>query len=444
VASQYRRAACAAGISACLAGLAAAPARAAADAETEAGTNADMLDAPVLEVTVPAVATAAAPAAPSRYAVPDLTGLTRYLPSLRTPIGTAAIGLELIGDWTGFRQDATSLAQVGQQFDQFQMRSAAIGISGQFGPDSHITYALGLQYNGFNTNADQNWTVSDFAINIDLPKYRTRIELGQIKGSFSYEVVGSFVKMPQAERTLSPFVAPRNPGFKIIHAIGPEKRMTATFSLYKDQAETAGGSLGGAFRLTGLVFGPGADGNGYLHVGGSVLLSGSDTAAVWRAQPGSDVADFYVDTGDLDVNRTANLGLEMLYSDGHGWSVQAEYVGAKVDTVAFGDIGFRGIYVLGSWVMTGEFRPYNRDSGVAGRIEPKGRWGAPEVYARWSMVDLDDGPVQGGKYDRLEIGFNWWATREWKFGLVAGRVWLDRFGETGVTDTLLTRLQWVY
>jgi phosphate-selective porin OprO/OprP len=383
------------------------------------------------------------PAAPA-YAVPDPNFLVRYLPRVRTKYGTLQLGMELIGDFTGFSQDAVSLAQVGPQDDQFQVRSAAIDVSGQIGPNPNITYKLGLQYNGFNTNADQNWTVSDFAVFFDLPKYQTRIEVGQIKGSFSYEVVGSFVKMPQAERTLSPFVAPRNPGFKIIHAIGPEKRMTATFSLYKDQAETAGGSLGGAMRVTGLVFGPGADGNGYLHVGGSLLLSGSDTAAVWRAQPGSDVASFYVDTGELNVDKSANLGFELLYSDGHGWSVQSEYVAARVDTVDFGTVGFRGFYLLASWVLTGEFRAYNRDTGVAGRIEPRGRWGAPEVYARWSMVDLEDGPVQGGQYDRFEVGFNWWATREWKFGLVAGRVWLDRFGETGVTNTMLTRIQWVY
>lgn len=401
-----------------------------------------MLPAPALAQLLPDPPVPAATA--PHYVIPDLNLFTRYLPDVHTKYASLKVGMELIGDWTGFSQDPVSLAQVGQQQDQFQMRSAAVDVTGQFGPNPNITYKLGLQYNGFNTNADQNWTVSDFAVNIDLPKWQTRIEIGQIKGSFSYEVVGSFVKMPQAERTLSPFVAPRNPGFKIIHAIGAEKRMTATFSLYKDQAETAGGSLGGAARVTGLVFGPGPDGNGYLHVGGSLLLSGSDTAAVWRAQPGSDVASFYVDTGELNVNKTANLGLEALYSDGHGWSVQAEYVAARVDTVDFGTVGFRGFYALGSWVPTGEFRAYNRDTGVAGRIEPKGRWGAPELFVRWSMVDLDDGPVQGGQYDRIEIGFNWWATREWKFGLVAGRVWLDRYGETGVTNTMLTRIQWVY
>ena len=39
---------------------------------------------------------------------------------------------------------------------------------------------------------------------------------------------------------------------------------------------------------------------------------------------------------------------------------------------------------------------------------------------------------------------NWWATTRWKAGLLWGHVWLDRFGETGRTHSLLTRIQWVY
>lgn len=32
----------------------------------------------------------------------------------------------------------------------------------------------------------------------------------------------------------------------------------------------------------------------------------------------------------------------------------------------------------------------------------------------------------------------------WTFGLLYGHVWLDRQGQWGQTDTLLTRLQWAY
>jgi phosphate-selective porin OprO/OprP len=42
------------------------------------------------------------------------------------------------------------------------------------------------------------------------------------------------------------------------------------------------------------------------------------------------------------------------------------------------------------------------------------------------------------------VGLNWWATRRWKFGVGWGHTWLDRFGKTGVTDSLQTRMQWVF
>ena len=34
--------------------------------------------------------------------------------------------------------------------------------------------------------------------------------------------------------------------------------------------------------------------------------------------------------------------------------------------------------------------------------------------------------------------------RRWKIGFGWGHTWLDRFGKTGVTDSFLTRIQWVY
>jgi phosphate-selective porin OprO/OprP len=404
----------------------------------------DMAGPPAPEPQVSdAMAPSSTPIAPD-YAIPDLNFLTRHIPSLHTKFGSIEPGFELIGDWTSFNQDPTSLAQVGEQTNQFQMRSAAVDITGQLGQKSWITYKIGFQYNGFDINPEQTWNLTDLAVNISLDHGSTLIKLGQIKGNFSYEVVGSFVSMPQSERTMSPFAAPRNPGAMVIHAFGAEKRMTASLALFKDQSESGGGSFGLAARVTGLAWGAPGDGNGYLHLGASILRSGADSASRYRAQPGSDVADYYVDTGDFAVNGATHFGLEALYSNVGGWSVQSEYINALVDSIDYGKVSFRGFYVLGSWVLTGEFRPYNRLTGVAGRLEPKGRWGAPELVARYSMVDLDDGQIQGGQYRRFDIGLNWWATKRWKMGIVAGRVWLDRFGVTGVTNTVLTRVQWVY
>ena len=84
------------------------------------------------------------------------------------------------------------------------------------------------------------------------------------------------------------------------------------------------------------------------------------------------------------------------------------------------------------------------DYSYARRVMPEGSWGAPELVARFSHEDLNDGAVQGGRFDKTYLGINWWATRRWKVGFGWGHTWLDRFDKTGVMDIFLTRLQWVY
>jgi len=108
------------------------------------------------------------------------------------------------------------------------------------------------------------------------------------------------------------------------------------------------------------------------------------------------------------------------------------------------ELAFQGCYVTASWILTGETRPYDRTVAYARRVMPRGRWGAPELVARFSHVDLEDGSIAGGVFDKVYVGVNWWATRRWKLGVGGGRTWLDRDNLDGVTDSLICRFQWVY
>lgn len=125
-------------------------------------------------------------------------------------------------------------------------------------------------------------------------------------------------------------------------------------------------------------------------------------------------------------------------------SFLGEYITAKVDSSLHDDPTFSGWYVTGSWVLTGETRPYDRNVGYARRVIPTGRWGAPELVVRYSSVDLDDNDITGGSYDRVSLGLAWWATTRWKFGVSYGHTWLDRAGVSGESDSILTRIQWIY
>lgn len=378
----------------------------------------------------------------NRYAFPDLALDRRLFPELETGLITARPGFRLILDRTGFSQDAASLGQVGPQANTFEVRSVSFDIEGEFGPEKRLSYDLGIDYNGFDVDRNDSFTITDFAVSFRLSKWRAKVSLGQMREDFGYEIVGSTASMPQSERILSPFASPVNFGIKVAHQLGADDRMTLTYGLFRNDWGDGSGDLALSARLTRLVIDD-PDQRRFLHAGISLRRIGSNGQLSYDATPGSRAADVFLDTGEFPASGATHVGLELQYSDGP-WSVLAEHATAFVRSPETGNPRFTGFYVLGSWFVTGESRAYNRATGVVRRVTPDGRWGAVELVARYANVDLDGGSVRGGRYDRIEAGANWWATTRWKLGILAGRVWLDRFGTTGRTDTLLTRMQWVY
>jgi len=136
------------------------------------------------------------------------------------------------------------------------------------------------------------------------------------------------------------------------------------------------------------------------------------------------VADDYVDTGNLTADHAWHLGLEALWNEGP-FSVLAEYNRAWVSSAASGNPQFSGYYITASWILTGETRPYDRTVGYARRVMPAGRWGAPELVARFRMWTLTTrGPGRPVQQDLSCI--NWWARGAGKL-LRWGHTWLDRF-----------------
>jgi phosphate-selective porin OprO and OprP len=127
----------------------------------------------------------------------------------------------------------------------------------------------------------------------------------------------------------------------------------------------------------------------------------------YRGQPETNVGDYYVDTGNLAGDHAWHTGLEGLWNDGPV-SVLAEYQRARVSSTANENPAFSEYYVTGSWIFSGETRPYDRTQGYARRVLPSGRWGSPELVARFSHEDMDKGLVQGGTFDKTHLGLNCW------------------------------------
>ncbi len=76
------------------------------------------------------------------------------------------------------------------------------------------------------------------------------------------------------------------------------------------------------------------------------------------------------------------------------------------------DATFDGYYLQASYFLTGEFRPYLPERGIFGRVMPNeplldGGWGAWQVAARYSAIDLTSGGINGGEAQDVTLGLNW-------------------------------------
>jgi len=137
-----------------------------------------------------------------------------------------------------------------------------------------------------------------------------------------------------------------------------------------------------AARVTWLPLWQG-EGRNFIHLGASSRYVGANNDVLrFRGKPASNVADDYVDTGNMAADHAWNFGLEALCNRGP-LSVLAEYARSDVMSRSPGDPSFDGWYVTGSWVLTGETRPYDRKAGYARRVLPGGKWGAVELVARY-------------------------------------------------------------
>lgn len=134
-----------------------------------------------------------------------------------------------------------------------------------------------------------------------------------------------------------------------------------------------------------------------------------------------------VDSGALsNADSIRRSGLEGLWIRGP-WSVQGELLNVEVERKAGKpDYGADGFYVFGSWVVTGESRPYS--GGNTNNLKPKGAWGAWELLLRYSELDLDDGAIRGGKQHDWTLGANWYLTQHFKFQANYIQVSSDRAG----------------
>jgi phosphate-selective porin OprO/OprP len=175
------------------------------------------------------------------------------------------------------------------------------------------------------------------------------------------------------------------------------------------------------------------DGRQYAWFGASAMVAHpekddtdadtEDNEARFRAHPEARSDNRWIDTGTIvGADWYQIAGLEAVYNEGP-LQIVGEWMTnwTQRDAAIAGtpaDLRFQGGYVYVSYFLTGEHIPWDRDSGQLGRVQPftpwtpwrpsgcKG-WGALNVAARYSYMDLTDENVLGGMEQNGTVALNW-------------------------------------
>lgn len=356
------------------------------------------------------------------------------------------IGFAPIVDYTAFVQDDDSKAQVGKQENQGDIRSARVSIRGNINFKNPWRYFISVGYNGldYDPSKQNPWNITDLYFVIPVGVLGN-LSIGKVKEPFVYEMVGDAANLPQTERILNPFFVSRNIGLKFNKTFLNDRITTAVgwFNDWFTQGQNFSESANTfAFRFTALPIYE-DQGKRFVHIGASTRYVESENGVLrYKGKNESNVSSYYVDTKDFAADHSWSFGLEQLWSI-NNFSLLSEYVHSWAETPT-GTQQFGGYYFTGSWVISGEQRPYDKKAAYARRIKPDGRGGAWELIGRVSRVNLDSRDIEGGTLLKMYMGVNWWATQYWRISFGYGASNLDKSDRIGVTNSFLFRLQWIY
>lgn len=312
-------------------------------------------------------------------------------------------------DWASFSEDDALKTEVGDFEDGTEIRRARFGIMGHI--YDNIEFEIEYDFSGGDPEP------KDVYIGLrDVPVVGT-VRIGHQREPFS-RIQGSTKYYIFLEKGLQNAFSPgRNTGIRVLNA-ALQERLTWTAGIYRE-SDSFGNSVGEdaynfTARLSGLPWYE-EKGQRLAHLGLAVSYKHLEEDGIrFRQRPESHIAPYLVNTGDIAADSANLIGTEAAIVFGR-LSFMSEYVHASVDAENGTDPNFNGYYILASYFLTGETKPFDTFEGKFSRLRPKknfriapGSTGAWEVAARYSGIDLNDEDVSGGELNCVTAALNWY------------------------------------
>ncbi len=278
------------------------------------------------------------------------------------------------------------------------------------------------------------------------PTKRVSITGGNFIAPFGLEDLMSSNNIPLMERALTNVLTP---GFYLgVQVATYGRNWTAAAGYFddpldKDADKKASNGHGFVGRVT---FAPVRNRRQVVHLGAAIEYRNLDATRGLRlrSRPESGITSVrLIDSGLIaGADDFTNIGLEAAWRNGP-FMVQGEYIRMELDRTMGAGLTFSGWYVQAAYVLTGERRRYSRRRGAFGDIRPKSKWGALEIAARFSTLDLNDKDILGGEERNVTIGLNWYLLRNFRamFNYVRAEADPNRNGLKETPDIFQARLQ---
>jgi phosphate-selective porin OprO/OprP len=144
--------------------------------------------------------------------------------------------------------------------------------------------------------------------------------------------------------------------------------------------------------------------------------------ARFRTRPEARTATRWLDTGVISGAENYTLAaIENVINVGPVQFV-GEYQNVWMNRSDAEGLHFHGGYMYVSYFFTGEYMPWDRETGQLERVVPlenfflvdtcddgvQGGCGAWQIAARWSYADLSDDNIQGGIGENVTFSVNWY------------------------------------
>jgi phosphate-selective porin OprO/OprP len=350
-------------------------------------------------------------------------------------------------------QDADSEAHHGNLslFDGGEIRGFRVGAVGTINFENPWVYTLFGATNsfdkGFEVQNQEDFTMFDYRL--DIPIFENvNVSVGKQKEPISLERLMPMTNIAMQERTSvsDAFLPSRNFGVVLSGNMLGE-RVSWAGGVFNDWVNQRGdindNTTVTVGRLTWLPMIT-EDESNLVHLGFGLRHSNVKKGLQFLTEPEFNKSPTFVDTGPIDANESMQLNFEASWRRGPLW-INAEYVDTAVDAPTLGDPDFSGYHASATWVLTGEMRPYNKKSGILGAVPVaktvnQGGWGALELGARYSSIDLTDGLVDGGEMDIWSLGVKWKLTPVFVVDLNYRYITLDKLGFESSSDGAMLRL----